>query len=205
MNRGAPNREDHNTMTKAKPMVRALDICLALAGLLATAPLVLILMIWIKASSPGPALFVQTRVGRGEKHFLCYKLRTMKAGTPSVGSHEMGRSAITPAGHILRRTKLDELPQLWNVLTGEMSLVGPRPCLPNQSALIEARRARAVFDMRPGITGLAQVRGVDMSEPVRLAELDSAWLSQESVGNYLRLILQTIAGSGRGDRVSLNA
>lgn len=188
-------------MTHAKPMVRALDICFALAGLVATAPLLLVLTIWIKATSPGPALFAQVRVGRGEKSFVCYKLRTMKAGTPSVGSHEMSRSAITPAGHILRRTKLDELPQLWNVLIGDMSLVGPRPCLPNQLALIEARRALSVFDMRPGITGVAQVRGVDMSEPDLLAELDAACLSGVSVRNYFALILQTVGGMGRSDGV----
>lgn len=192
-------------MNHANPTVRALDLCFAFAGLVATAPLLMVLIIWIKATSPGPALFAQVRVGRGERTFVCYKLRTMKAGTPSVGSHEMSRSAITPVGHVLRRTKLDELPQLWNVLIGEMSLVGPRPCLPNQGVLIEERRARSVFDMRPGITGVAQVKGVDMSEPVLLAELDAAWLAQVSVSNYFALILQTVGGMGRGDGVGRDA
>lgn len=189
-------------MSDAKPVLRALDVGLALAGLLATAPILLILMIWIRAASPGPALFVQTRVGKNEKAFLCYKLRTMKSGTPSLGSHEVGQSAVTREGRMLRRLKLDELPQLWNVLAGEMSLVGPRPCLPNQSAVIEARRIHKVFSIRPGITGLAQVRGVDMSAPVQLAELDAVWVSEASLTSYLRLILETVGGSGRGDRVS---
>lgn len=189
-------------MSDAKPVLRTLDVCLALVGLLVAAPILLGLMIWIRAASPGPALFIQTRVGRNETAFLCYKLRTMKAGTPSLGSHEVGRSAVTREGHVLRRLKLDELPQLWNVLRGDMSLVGPRPCLPGQTAVIEARRARSAFAVRPGITGFAQVRGIDMSEPLLLAELDAAWLSQASVANYLRLIMQTVGGSGRGDRVS---
>ena len=189
-------------MNGAKSILRALDICLAFGGLLASAPILLTLVIWIKASSPGPGLFVQSRVGENENIFLCYKLRTMKAGTPSLGSHEVGQSAVTREGRLLRRLKLDELPQLWNVLTGDMSLVGPRPCLPSQSAVIEARRAQAVFSMRPGITGLAQIRGIDMSSPVQLAELDAAWLSQATVTNYIRLIIETVGGSGRGDRVS---
>lgn len=189
-------------MSDSKPVLRALDFGLAMAGLVASAPLLLILMIWIKAASSGPALFVQTRVGKNEKAFLCYKLRTMKSGTPSLGSHEVGQSAVTREGRMLRGLKLDELPQLWNVLVGEMSLVGPRPCLPNQAAVIEARRARKVFSIRPGITGLAQVRGVDMSAPIELAELDAMWLAEASPSSYLRLILETVGGSGRGDRVS---
>ncbi len=99
---------------------------------------------------------------------------------------------MTPAGSLLRALKLDELPQLWNVLLGEMSLVGPRPCLPNQERLIAERRKRGVFAIPPGVTGLAQVRGVDMSEPERLAELDETYLRTRSLGMDVRLILKTI-------------
>ncbi len=107
------------------------------------------------------------------KLFTCYKLRTMYSYTPSVGTHEVQLSSVTPIGRRLRRWKLDELPHLWNVLRGDMSLVGPRPCLPIQSELIEKRRQMGVLDFRPGITGLAQVAGVDMSDPERLANIDS--------------------------------
>jgi lipopolysaccharide/colanic/teichoic acid biosynthesis glycosyltransferase len=108
---------------------------------------------------------------------------------------------VTGFGAFLRRTKLDELPQLWNVLVGDMSLVGPRPCLPNQAELIGARDARGIYVLRPGITGPAQVQGVDMSNPERLAQLDATWLDERSVHSYLALIVLTVRGRGRGDRV----
>ncbi len=101
----------------------------------------------------------------------------------------------------LRRTKLDELPQLWNVLKGEMSLVGPRPCLLNQHELIEERVKRGVFDVRPGITGLAQVNGIDMSTPKLLAETDARMLHANSIASYFRYIVLTVAGKGAGDRI----
>src|SRR5690606_6377138 len=106
-----------------------------------------------------------------------------------------------PVGRFLRRTKLDELPQLWNILVGEMSFVGPRPCLPSQTSLIEARRARCLYEIRPGITGASQLAGLDMSVLDRLAAFDATYLDRMSIANDLRLILATIAGAGRGDRV----
>jgi lipopolysaccharide/colanic/teichoic acid biosynthesis glycosyltransferase len=124
----------------------------------------------------------------------------MKAGTRSAASHEVTAAAITGVGAVLRRTKLDELPQLWNVLVGEMSLVGPRPCLPIQQEVIEARRNRQVFSVRPGITGLAQIRDIDMSDGPKLAEADAQWVEQGSVRTYLETILQTLRGKGSGDR-----
>jgi len=108
---------------------------------------------------------------------------------------------VTPLGRWLRRLKLDELPQLWNVLRGDMSLVGPRPCLPSQTELIAERRARGVYALRPGITGVAQVAGVDMSDPPRLAALDATYLATVSAAADLRLLLATVRGAGRGDRI----
>lgn len=185
-------------------VLRTADILFSAAGLIVAAPIVLGCMIAIRATSEGPAIFAQERVGRGKRTFTCYKLRTMKQGTRSAASHDIGESAVTPLGRFLRRVKLDELPQLLNVLKGEMSFVGPRPCLPSQHELIEARDVRGLYSLRPGITGPAQVLGVDMSDPDRLAELDTRWLSR-SVGRYLQLIIMTGTGHGRGDRVNASA
>ena len=149
----------------------------------------------------GSPLFQQVRVGRDQRPFTLLKFRTMRPETASVASHLADISAITPLGLFLRRTKLDELPQLWNVLKGEMSLVGPRPCLFNQTELISERTSRAVFNARPGITGLAQVNNIDMSTPKLLAETDSRMLSELTVRSYFKYILMTISGKGSGDVV----
>jgi lipopolysaccharide/colanic/teichoic acid biosynthesis glycosyltransferase len=125
----------------------------------------------------------------------------MRVDTASVASHLASSSAITAFGLFLRRTKLDELPQLWNVLQGEMSLVGPRPGLFNQEELIEARDRFAVFSVRPGITGLSQVNEIDMSTPELLAETDAKMIAEMSLLNYFKYIFQTAAGKGAGDRV----
>ncbi|BBU70458.1 hypothetical protein ICHIJ1_03770 [Fluviibacter phosphoraccumulans] len=125
----------------------------------------------------------------------------MRPDTASVASHLADASAITRLGAFLRRTKLDELPQLWNVLKGEMSLVGPRPCLFNQTDLINERAVRGVFDSRPGITGLAQVSNIDMSTPELLAETDAKMLASLRVADYFNYIIQTVSGKGAGDRI----
>lgn len=179
---------------------RLLDIFLSSIGILVASPVLLFVLAlgWIDTRSP---LFRQERVGQGQKPFLLIKFRTMRVGTRSVASHLADRSSITRFGHVLRRTKLDELPQLWNVLKGEMSLVGPRPCLYSQRRLIKAREKRNVYDARPGVTGLAQVTGVDMSTPERLAEVDAAMLSSLTVRSYFYMIYLTIRGQGNGDRI----
>lgn len=171
---------------------RTLDIVAAAAGLILLAPVFLIVAVLVAVSSPGPAFFRQLRVGKDEQTFICNKFRTMHQGTPQRGTHEISASALTSVGPYLRRFKLDELPQLWNVLLGEMSLVGPRPCLPNQKQLIAERRARNVFCVPPGITGLAQVQGIDMSKPQRLAEIDQTYIRTRSLSVDLALIFRTI-------------
>jgi O-antigen biosynthesis protein WbqP len=185
-------------------MLRVLDVVFSILGLVATSPLLAVLTVvgWFETRSP---LFRQTRVGRHKKPFTLVKFRTMKPDTAHVATHLADASAITPFGRFLRRTKLDELPQLWNVLKGEMSLVGPRPCLFNQSALIEARERLGVFRARPGVTGLAQVSGVDMSTPETLAETDAAMLDSLRLRDYFRYVLATVSGRGAGDRVGLAA
>jgi lipopolysaccharide/colanic/teichoic acid biosynthesis glycosyltransferase len=182
-------------------MIRVLDFLLALFGLTAGLPVFLALLVagYLDTGSP---LFHQTRVGRHRKPFILVKFRTMRPDTASVATHLADASAVTALGRFLRRSKLDELPQLWNVLTGEMSLVGPRPCLFNQEELIAERAARGVFDARPGITGLAQVQGIDMSTPKLLAETDALMLKNMNAAAYFKYIIKTVTGSGRGDRIS---
>lgn len=182
-------------------MKRAADIIITLIGLPIAVPVMLLCMALVRCSSQGPVIFRQTRVGLHEKPFTCYKLRTMYADTRDAPSHETAASAVTPVGKWLRRLKLDELPQLWNILRGEMSFVGPRPCLPSQTELIEARRARGLYAIRPGITGVAQVAGIDMSDPLKLAEADVVYLEDMSLLADLRLIAATAFGAGQGDRV----
>ncbi|MEP9385689.1 sugar transferase [Mesorhizobium sp. KR9-304] len=177
-------------------MKRVLDLALALPLALLAGPVVLAAAAWIRLTSPGPAIFAQERIGKNEARFRCLKLRTMYRGTRSLPTHEIGEHAVTPAGRILRGMKLDELPQLWNVLRGEMSLVGPRPCLPTQKALIERRRDLGVYALKPGMTGLAQVEGIDMSDPEKCAGKDAEYLKNRSLGMDMKILLMTLAGGG---------
>lgn len=182
-------------------VIRILDFLFSLLGLICASPVLLVLVI-IGLFDTGSPIFRQVRVGRDQKPFTLVKFRTMKRDTASVASHLANASAITPFGSFLRRSKLDELPQLWNVLKGEMSLVGPRPCLFNQEELIQERTLRHVFTVRPGITGLAQVNTIDMSTPVLLAQTDAKMIESLTLRDYFTYILQTITGKGAGDRVT---
>lgn len=182
-------------------MIRAFDILFAVVGLTIGFP-VLAILLFVGLFDTGSPVFRQTRVGRHKKPFTLVKFRTMRLDTASVASHLAEGASITRFGHFLRRTKLDELPQLWNVLKGDMSLVGARPCLFNQGELIDARDKRGVLEARPGITGLAQVNDIDMSTPALLAETDERMLSSLTVAGYFKYIFMTIAGKGTGDRVS---
>lgn len=180
-------------------MKRAADYAIALPAALVALPLCLLLVILIRLESRGNPLFVQWRVGRHRKPFRMIKLRTMKADTAHLPSHEVGAASITRLGRLVRKLKLDELPQLWNVLAGSMSIVGPRPCLPTQRELIEAREARGLFAFLPGVTGPAQLIGVDMSDPERLAEVEAGYFGKATLGGDLAIIARTFLGGGSGD------
>lgn len=183
-------------------MKRTFDIVGAACGLLVIWPFILLLVIMIRRQSYGPGIFSQERIGRGGQIFICHKLRTMQFGAPNVPTHLAPAAELTPIGKFLRKTKLDELPQLWNVLKGEMSFVGPRPCLPSQAALIEERQKRDVFTIRPGITGLAQINRVDMSSPIKLAEIDAEYVRTRSFVLDLEILFKTVFGrAGSGDLV----
>lgn len=184
-------------------MIRIFDIVFSLLGLVFGLPLLFLLTL-IGLFDTGSPVFRQVRVGRHQKPFTLVKFRTMKLDTASVATHLASNSSITRFGHFLRKTKLDELPQLWNVLKGEMSLVGPRPGLFNQEELTQERAKRGVYEARPGITGLAQVSEIDMSTPALLAETDQKMLESLTLVAYFKYIFMTVAGKGAGDRVRLH-
>ncbi len=181
-------------------MIRVFDFLFSLVGLVVGFPVLLALTL-IGLFDTGSPIFRQVRVGRHQQPFTLVKFRTMKVDTASVATHLASSASITRFGHFLRKTKLDELPQLWNVLKGDMSLVGPRPGLFNQEELTEERAKRGVFDVRPGITGLAQVSEIDMSTPALLAETDQKMIRSLTLVDYFKYIFMTVAGKGAGDRV----
>ena len=183
--------------------MRLLDLLLSALGLVVTLPLLLVAVIAIRLETPGGAIFAQPRIGRNRRVFVCYKLRTMRKGTPQGASHEVGAAGTTRVGRFLRKTKLDEIPQLWNVIKGDMSLVGPRPCLPTQTELASERDKYGLHAIRPGITGPSQIAGVDMSVPAKLAALDATWLRERSLWAYVRIVLMTVVGRGRGDAAAM--
>ncbi|MGF1697550.1 sugar transferase [Vibrio lamellibrachiae] len=181
-------------------MIRLLDFLASFFGLLFLWPIFLIVII-IGLFDTGSPVFVQERVGRYKKPFKLIKFRTMSVETKSVASHLASNASITIVGAFLRKTKIDELPQLINVLKGEMSLVGPRPNLFNQEELIKERDSLGVYDVLPGITGLAQVNNIDMSTPSLLADTDRQMIDTLTIIKYFSYIIMTATGSGSGDAV----
>lgn len=186
-------------------MKRLIDIVIAgLAGILLS-PVVLAVALAVKLTSAGPALYWSDRVGRNSAIFRMPKFRTMKTGTPVVATHLMvdAPSALTPIGGFLRRTSLDEIPQLWSVVVGDMSIVGPRPALFNQDDLIALRREWGVDRLRPGITGWAQVNGRDqLPIPVKVA-FDREYLDRQSLLFDVRIMFRT-AGKLLGDKTVMH-
>lgn len=180
--------------------IRALDFIFAFLGLVLTFP-ILVIVTAVGLFDTGSPIFLQKRVGRNKKPFVLIKFRTMSVETKSVASHLASSASITRLGAFLRKSKLDELPQLINVLKGEMSFVGPRPNLFNQDELIHEREMLDVYNVLPGITGLAQVNNIDMSTPKLLAETDKKMISSLTLKSYFRYIIMTATGSGKGDAV----
>ncbi|MEZ8302210.1 sugar transferase [Vibrio splendidus] len=181
-------------------MIRLLDFLAAFFGLFFLWPILLIVTI-IGLFDTGSPIFVQERVGRKKRPFNLIKFRTMNVDTKSVASHLANNSSITKFGNFLRKTKIDELPQLINVIKGEMSLVGPRPNLFNQEELVKERDSKGVYDVLPGITGLAQVQNIDMSTPDLLAKIDKQMIDTLTLKDYFKYIIMTATGSGSGDAV----
>lgn len=179
-------------------MIRLLDVTASLFGLLFLWPILLIVVI-IGFFDTGSPVFIQTRVGKHKKPFRLIKFRTMRVDTKSVASHLANEASITKLGSFLRKTKIDELPQLINVLKGEMSLVGPRPNLFNQDDLIRTRDKLGVYNVLPGVTGLAQVQNIDMSTPELLAEIDKKMIDTLTIPSYFKYLMMTVMGSGSGD------
>ncbi|MCP3908867.1 MAG: sugar transferase [Oceanicoccus sp.] len=177
-----------------------IDRLLALIGIVVAFPFIVLITL-VGYFDTGSPIFFQQRIGKNQRPFTLVKFRTMRQGTASVATHEVSSRSITRLGAILRKTKLDELPQLFNVLKGEMSLVGPRPCLFNQEELINERQQRGVFRVLPGITGLAQINHIDMSDPSKLAQWDQQMIESFTLKDYFKYLLLTITGSGQGDRV----
>lgn len=169
--------------------MRFFDFIFSLTCMIILIPLFIILYI-IGLFDTGSPIFKQVRLGKHKKPFIIYKFRSMHLHTQSVGTHEISSSSITKWGIFLRQSKFDELPQLWNVLVGDMSLVGPRPNLLNQKDLIEERDKRNVYSVRPGITGLSQINKIDMSTPTLLAETDASMIKIIGLRNYFNCLIQ---------------
>lgn len=175
-------------------MTRFVDFLVALLGILVLSPLLAVISLWVRFDSQGPVIYWSKRVGAGNRVFMMPKFRSMRVGTPVVATHMLSQPAsfLTGAGGFLRRTSLDELPQLFSVLMGDMSIVGPRPALFNQEDLIARRTECGVHILRPGITGWAQVNGRDELPIEEKVALDVEYLRRQSLAFDFRIILLTV-------------
>ena len=181
-------------------MIRIFDFIFSFLGILFLFPIFIILLIVGFLDTKAP-IFAQERVGKNKQPFKLYKFRSMYVHTKSVATHLASQASVTKWGSFLRKSKLDELPQLFNVMKGNMSLVGPRPNLFNQEKLIEERDKRGVYDVVPGITGEAQINKIDMSTPQLLAATDAVMTQNLTFQKYIYYIIVTVLGKGSGDRM----
>ena len=177
--------------------IRVLDIVFSIIGLLVSLPVLCLLLIvgWFYTRSP---VFRQRRVGRDQKSFTLVKFRTMRKDTAHVATHLAAESSVTPFGKFLRRTKLDELPQLWSILKGDMSFVGPRPALHNQFDLIDLRTTTGVSELSPGLTGWAQINGRDEVSVSEKVELDREYLQRTAFWFDFKILVVTFFKVFRG-------
>ena len=185
-------------------MKRLFDLVLALCASVVLALPVVVVAVAVRLTSPGPALYWSDRVGRGNKIFKMPKFRSMRVGTPAVATHLLAdaRSHLTPIGSFLRKSSLDELPQLWSILVGDMSFVGPRPALFNQHDLIALRTQHGVHELVPGLTGWAQVNGRDELPIPDKVKLDVEYLQRQSLWFDIRILWLTFVKVLRRDGVS---
>lgn len=183
------------------------DFILSLLAIILLSPLLLLTYLLVKCTSTGPALYWSQRVGRNNKIFLMPKFRSMRMGTPQIATHLMNQQAnpdsfLTPVGSFIRKTSLDELPQLWSVLRGDMSVVGPRPALFNQEDLIALRTEQGVHTLKPGITGWAQINGRDEIPIPQKVALDAYYLKHQSLLFDFKIIILTILKVLRRDNIT---
>lgn len=186
---------------------RLLDIVLTIMGIIMLLPFIMVTYALVKLTSPGPALYWSQRVGRNNQLFLMPKFRSMRIGTPQIATHLMNQQAnpdafLTLVGSFIRKTSLDELPQLWSVLKGDMSIVGPRPALFNQDDLINLRTEKNVHRLKPGITGWAQINGRDEIPIASKVALDAYYLAHQSLWLDFKIIILTIVKVLRRDNIT---
>lgn len=172
-------------------MIRLFDFIFSLIGLIFLLPLLIFIFILLLLDNGSP-IFLQRRIGQKLKSFVLIKFRTMPINTRSAGTHLVKNIELSIVGRFLRKTKIDEIPQLLNVFLGNMSLVGPRPCLLNQKKLIKERKKRGVFKVKPGITGLSQISGINMKTPTLVAKTDQKMIKEISLIKYFYYIFKTI-------------
>jgi O-antigen biosynthesis protein WbqP len=183
---------------------RFFDLLLAMAAAVVLAVPVLLAAVLVRLTSPGPALYWSDRVGRHNLIFKMPKFRSMRVGTPAVATHLLAdpKAYLTPIGNFLRKSSLDELPQLWSILVGDMSFVGPRPALFNQHDLIELRTSQGVDELVPGLTGWAQINGRDELPIPDKVKLDVDYLQRQSLAFDIRILWLTFVKVLRRDGVS---
>ncbi len=186
---------------KITKLIRLYDLIISLTLFLILFPLLALIFVICFLES-GKPIFTQIRMGKNQKTFKMIKFRTMILNTPSISTHLVDKKAVTIFGKLIRKLKIDELPQLINVIKGEMSLVGPRPCLLNQYALIEERKKYNIFLVKPGITGLSQINGIDMSNPKKISESDYLMISKFNQSDYFKYLFLTFFGKGLGDKIN---
>jgi lipopolysaccharide/colanic/teichoic acid biosynthesis glycosyltransferase len=175
-------------------------------GLILVSPLITFAMVLIFIEDRFPVIFIQERLGKNKKIIKVYKIRTMKKHTPNLGTHEVNNNNYLKIGSFLRKVKIDELPQVVNFLKGEIDIIGPRPCLPNQLDLIKLRDDSGIFNIKPGITGLAQVLGYDMSDPEILTKIEKLYINKKSIKLDLLIFVSTfIRGIRRSIQKSLKS
>ena len=197
-------RADEVQQKKAPRVKRAFDLLLAVAAIAALIVPAVVLALMVKVTSPGPALYWSNRVGRHNKVFRMPKFRSMSVDTPAIATHLLLKPSeyLTPIGGFLRKTSLDELPQLWSIFRGDMSFVGPRPALFNQFDLIELRTELGVDELTPGLTGLAQVGGRDDLPIPEKAKLDAEYLRRHTLRFDIQILWMTAVKVTAGENVS---
>lgn len=170
---------------------RLFDLLIVLVSLLALLPVLILVVVLIKSFDPGPLIFKQKRVGRNGELFDFYKFRSMPVNTGDIPSDQVGQVSLTWVGKMIRRTNLDELPQLLNILEGDMSIVGPRPPIPTQEELVELRHKNGAIHCRPGLTGLAQISSYDGMTVKHKAEFDGEYAKKVTLSRDMGIILRT--------------